>query len=276
MGSRTAAFLLLVLAAARGDSQTVPLTTETAATGPARRTVFETAAEAIDNEPSYVTGAERLRWDGPLLRLVYSPASNVELDIDWVVRVGAGTEPGQGSVSDYGDVTLRAKWRFLEGRPGRPHLAARFGVTLPQTSYSDTSGRALGLGPNTLRAFAQGLATFPLGSRGRLHANLGFLIFDEVFRPHDQRDFMLYGLAGERDLGAGVELLAEVAGRTGDGEPGAEVSAEARAGLRFGKGRVRGVAAVRRGLATADGTWGGSLGLTWTLRGGGGAAPVAP
>ena len=43
---------------------------------------------------------------------------------------------------------------------------------------------------------------------------------------------------------------------------------EARAGLRFGKGRVRGVAAVRRGLATADGTWGGSVGLAWTFRNG--------
>jgi hypothetical protein len=276
MGSRTAAFLLLVLAAARSESQTLPLLTEEASTGPARRLVFELGFEAIAAEPSYVTGQERTRWDGPLLRFVYSPAANVELDLDWVVRVGAGSEPGREAVSDFGDVTLRAKWRFLEGRPGRPTLAARFGVTLPQTSYLDKSGHVLGLGPNTVRTFVDGLATVPLGARARLHANVGLLVFDEVFRPHDQRDFFLYGLAFGGDLGAGLELVAEVAGRTGDGEPGAEVRSEARLGLRFGHRRVRGVAAVRRGLATADGTWGGSLGLTWTLRSGGHAAPVAP
>ena len=57
-----------------------------------------------------------------------------------------------------------------------------------------------------------------------------------------------------------------MAGRAGDGLPGAEQRSEARLGLRFGRGRVRGAAAVRRGLAPADGTWGGTLGLSWTLR----------
>jgi hypothetical protein len=253
----------------------VPLLTEEADTATAGHLVLETAFDAIAYEPSYITGAKRTRWDGPLLRFVFSPAANVELDLQWVVRVGAGSEPSSDAVSEPGDVTLRAKWRLVAGRGARPAFAARFGVTLPETSYNDIAFRPLGLGPNTLRAFMDGLVTFSLGG-ARIHANLGALVFDEVFRPHDQRDFFLYGLAFGGDLGAGLELVAEVAGRTGDGEPGAEVRSEARLGLRFGHRRVRGVAAVRRGLATADGTWGGSLGLTWTLRSGGPAAPVAP
>ena len=38
--------------------------------------------------------------------------------------------------------------------------------------------------------------------------------------------------------------------------PGADQSAEARVGLRLGRGRLRGDAALRRGLCAADGSWG--------------------
>jgi hypothetical protein len=261
-----AALLLLVFAPpAPIRAQTVPLQTEEADTAAASQVVFESTFDAIALEPNFISGAPRTRWDGPLLRLVYSPSGNVEMDVEWVVRVGAAGEPGQAALSEPGDVTLRAKWRCLEARGARPALAFRFGVTLPETSYNDIEFRPLGLGPNTLRAFLQGLTTFALG-RVRLHANLGVLVFDEVLRPHEQRDFLLYGLACTRGFRPGLEAVFEVAGRTGDGEPGADVRAEARLGLRFGRGRVTGAAAVRRGLATADGTWGGSVGLSWTLR----------
>jgi hypothetical protein len=48
--------------------------------------------------------------------------------------------------------------------------------------------------------------------------------------------------------------------------PGADERSEARAGLRYGRGRLRLDAAVRRGLADADGTWGLTAGLAWRLR----------
>ena len=142
-------------------------------------------------------------------------------------------------------------------------MGARFGVVLPQTSFEDEEFNPLGLGPNTLRAFVEGLLTLPLG-RARIHANAGLLLHDEVFRPHDQRDFLTYALALEWPAASRLALLAEVAGRTGDGEPGAEVRSEARVGLRFGGGRLTGDAALRRGIASADGTWGVTVGLAWT------------
>jgi hypothetical protein len=259
------AAVLLALAAAPAFPQTRPLQTEEADTAPAGRLLFETGFDAIADEPSYLTGAPRTRWDGPLLRFTYSPSDNVELDLEWVALVGASDEAGAGSVSDGGDFALRAKWRFLGSRPGRPSLAVRFGVTLPETSFNDASGRPLGLGPNTLRAFAEGLVTWPLG-RARLHGNAGLLILDEVFRPHEQRDFLLYALALTLPLDARFEAVAEVAGRAGDGVPGAEERSEARVGLRFGGGRLRGDVALRRGLEDADGTWGGTVGLAWTIR----------
>lgn len=244
-----------------------PLRTEPATTAAAGTLVFETGFDVIAAEPSDVTGVERTRWDGPLLRLVYSPAASVELAVDWVARVGVWGDEDRGGAqsSDWGDVTLRAKWRFVEGRDGHPTLGTRFGVVLPETSYEDDRFRPLGLGPNTLRAFAEALLTQPIG-RARLHANVGLFVHDEVLRPHDQRDFLSYGLAVAWPAGRVVELVGEAAGRAGDGKPGAEVRSEARVGLRFGGGRVRGDLALRRGLAHADGSWGVTTGLTWRAR----------
>jgi hypothetical protein len=256
---------LLAVGAGLAPAQTRPLLTEPAVTAPAGTLVLETGFDVIADEPSYVTGVERTRWDGPLFRLVYSPARNVELDVEWVARVGVWGEEGRGDIqsSDWGDVTLRAKWRIVEGEAGRPTIGARFGVVFPQTSFEDVDFNPLGLGPNTLRAFVEGLLTQPVG-RGRVHFNAGLYLQDEVYKTHDQRDFVSYALAFEWPAGGRLALLAEVAGRAGDGEPGAEVRAEARAGLRFGRGRLKWDAALRRGIATADGTWGVTVGLAWT------------
>jgi len=258
---------LLALGAAGAGAQTRPLLTEPAVTAPAGTLVLETGFDVIADEPSYVTGVERTRWDGPLLRLVYSPSANMELDVEWVTRVGVTGEEGRGDIqsSEWGDLALRAKWRILEGKDRGPTVGARFGVVLPQTSFEDVEWNPLGLGPNTLRAFVEGLLTQPV-SRGRIHVNAGLFLFDEVYHLHDQRDFLSYGLAVEWPATSRLALLAEVAGRAGDGRPGAEVRSEARAGVRFGRGRVRWDVAVRRGLARADGTWGATLGLTWTAR----------
>jgi len=255
----------LLAAASPAPAQTRPLLTEPALTAPAGTLVLETGFDVVAGEPSYVTGVERTRWDGPLLRLVYSPARNVELDIEWVARVGVTGEEGRGDIqsSDWGDATLRAKWRIVEGETGRPTVGARFGVVLPQTSYEDVEFNPLGLGPNTLRAFVEGLLTQPVG-RGRVHVNAGLYLHDEVYKTHDQRDFVSYALAFEWPASGRLAFLAEVAGRAGDGEPGAEVRSEARAGLRFGRGRLKWDAALRRGIATADGTWGVTVGLAWT------------
>jgi hypothetical protein len=259
--------VLLAFGTAPAGAQTLPLRTEPAGTAPSGTLVLETDMEAIADEPSYVTGVERTRWDGPLLRLVYSPAASVELGVEWVACVGVSGEKGRGDFQswDWGDVTLRAKWRIHEGKGAHPTIGARFGVILPETSFEDVHFNPLGLGPNTLRAFVEGLLTQPIG-RARLHVDAGLFLQDEVYHLHDQRDFVSYGLAFEWPATRRLVLLAEVTGRAGDGRPGAEERSEARAGVRLGGGRVHWDAAVRRGLARADGTWGLALGLTWTAR----------
>ena len=116
-----AALALVALGARPASGQDLPLLTEPAATARAGTLVFETGLDAIFSEPSYVTGLERNRWDGPLLRLVYSPADNVELDLEWVALVGVWDEPGREVQGSYwGDVSLRAKWRDPRGPAGPP------------------------------------------------------------------------------------------------------------------------------------------------------------
>ncbi|MFI4946453.1 MAG: hypothetical protein ACHP85_24460, partial [Burkholderiales bacterium] len=96
--------------------------------------------------------------------------------------------------------------------------------------------------------------------------NAGLLLFEEVFRAHEQRDFLAYGVALAWSVRSSLSLVAEVAGRAGDGMRGADQSSEARVGLRLGRGRLRGSAALRRGLLSTDGEWGATLALTWTVR----------
>ena len=253
------ALFLLLAAPTLALAQTRPLLTEEAATAPAGTLVLEVGGDFMRDEPNFLTGKPRDRWDAPVLRLVYSPARNVELDLEWVGRVGAIHDPDFGSVSDFGDVTLRAKVNFLEEDRAHPAIAARFAVTLPETSFGN------GLGPNALRMSAQLIVSRTFG-RTAIHANAGLAIHDEVLRPHEQRDFFAYGLAAVRPVGGRVSIVAEVAGRAGKGAPGAEERAEARAGFRFGRGRIRWDAALRRGLAAADGGWGVTAGASWTIR----------
>jgi hypothetical protein len=255
----TLPFAAAIAASALGPpafAQTRPLQTEEARTARGGTVVVEAGAQAIAGEPNFLTGAERDRWDGPELRLVYSPSDNVELDVEWTARVGARGDPDFGDVSDFGDVALRAKARLAGG--GRSAFGARFTVLLPQTSFGN------GLGPNTIRMSAQALATIGVG-RGAVHANAGLAILDEPLRAHEQRDFFAYGLAAVAPMGA-VEVVAELAGLAGDGAPGADERGEARAGLRFGRGAVRADVAVRRGLTDATGAWGLTAGLSWTIR----------
>jgi len=249
-------FLAMAVTAA---AQTLPLQTEEATTAARGTIVLEVAAEAMHDEPNFLTGLPRDRWAAPVLRLVDSPSDNVELDLEWTGRVGQRDDPFFGSVSDWGDVALRAKVRFLDETSGRPAFGARFGVLLPETSFGN------GLGPNALRMFAQALLSKTIG-RLAVHANAGLALSDEVGRPHEQRDFLAYGLAGSYAVSRGLAVVGEIAGLSGKGMPGADAHNELRAGVRVGSGRLRVAAALRRGLSDADGRWGITAGLSTRLR----------
>lgn len=256
---KLAPLILVWLAAAPVLAQTRPFLTEEASSAAAGSLVLELGADMIGGEPNFKTGRRRTRWDGPVLRLVYSPADAVELDVEWTAGVWASKDPDFGSVADWGDVALRAKIRFLEQKTHRLGLAARFGVLLPETAADR------GLGPNTLRMAAQLLLS--KSSAGfELHASAGLAIQDQVDFGSRQDDFFAYGVALLRRAGTRVELGAELAGLAGRGSPGTDAHHEARLGVRYRRGSRCWDAALRRGLGAADGDWGISAGLAWTIR----------
>lgn len=250
---------VILLCSTPALSQQLPLQTEPASPVAAGTAQLEVAASSLREEPNYLTGLPRTTWAGPLLRLAYAPVESVELDVEWVARVGQIDDPVYGSGSDWGDVTLRSKWRFAGQRGGRPALATRLAISLPETRASQ------GLGPNTLRMSFDLLASRSAGGFA-WDLNLGYSIWDRPFPSSgsgqpEQSDFLAYGLAGVLRGPGGLDLVGEVAGRAGEGDPGAASRAEARLGLRYGRRKWRGAAALRHGLYTSTGKWGFEAGL---------------
>jgi len=170
----------------------------------------------------------------------------------------AVNDPAFGTVAGFGDVTLRAKL-LLEQSPGQPALGVRFSVNLPETPEDE------GLGPNTLRMSVQMLLTQGFGATS-LDLNAGLAVQDVPLQGSVQSDFLAYGVAVRHRFGPRLEGGIEVAGLLGHGEPGADQRGEVRIGLRYGSGQTLWTAALRRGLMESDGTWGGTLGFTWTPR----------
>jgi hypothetical protein len=246
--------------AERATAQTRPLQTEEAHTGRPGRLVLETGASFISSEPNFVTGLPRDRWDAPVFNVVYSPAANVELDLEWVARVIAVDDPRFGTTSDWGDVTLRSKVRLVDEYRSRPAVALRFGVTLPETAVDE------GLGPNMLRMMMQAMASKTF-SRFQVHANAGFAIQDVPLTDNLQSDFLAYGVAVGYTATEKLDVLAEVAGLVGHAHVGADQHNEIRAGVRYGgRSKLRWDLALRRGLSEADGNWGFTAGVTWVAR----------
>ena len=233
------------------------MVTEEAWTAPRGALFFETGADLMRAVPNFLTTEPRTRLDLPLLRLAFSPSDNVEIDVEWIGRVLARNDPTFGDVSDYGDVTLRAKTRLWHSEHAA--LAARFAVALPETN------QAVGLGPNTLRMSADLLWSYDTGA-ARIHLNAGLAIQDRPLQSHEQSDFLAYGAAVELPFAGGLAALGEIAGLRGSGAPGADEHAEVRAGLRYASGAFSIDAALRRGLLDADGTWGATAGVRLRLR----------
>lgn len=271
MRALLAPLILIALAtAAPARAQQLPLQTEPATIPPLGQVRLEIGAGNLAKVDNYQTGLSRTTWAGPLVRAAYAPADSIELGLEWVTRVGQVDDPVFGSTSDWGDITLRAKWRFAGQRDGRPAFAVRLAASLPETQATE------GLGSNTIRTSVDLLASDSAAGL-TWHANLGLGIHDRPFpssgRPPEQSDFLNYGLALARRVGA-VDVVAEVAGRAGEGDPGAESRGEARLGLRYGRRKWRGAAALRHGLYSSTGTWGFEAGLVVVLKPG--AAPPQP
>lgn len=166
------------------------------------------------------------------------------------------------TTSDVEDIVIGTKVRFLQETAGRPSMAVRFATKLPN------AGNESGLGLDTTD-FAFGLAVAKTVQSVRVAGNFGFAILADPARGDRQNDVLTYGVSIARAVATGVELVAEVNGRsnTRTGQPiaGLESRSIMRLGSRFTRGPVRLDGAFLFGIAKHDPTWGFSTGLTWVF-----------
>lgn len=166
--------------------------------------------------------------------------------------------------SDFEDLVLGTKVRFVSETETRPALAVRFWTRLPN------AGNESGLGLDTTD-FHFGLAIAKTVQSIRVAGNFGFGILPDPVRGDRQNDVLDYGVSVARAVAPGVELVGELNGRlnTRSGQPpvGTESRSMMRVGTRFTRGPVRGDAALLVGVTERDPTWGFSTGLTWVFKG---------
>ena len=262
--------LAAIAAASSAGAQSGPLLTPSAFIKGTGHLGLDVFGQTIGKEPNYLTFAERAlvqprtRIDGPVLRLTYVPSDRAEFAAEFVARTFAVKDPRFGSVSDFGDATLRAKLGLAKGEAYRsPAVALQFEVTLPNTSFGD------GLGPNTIRMESDlvvGYQTDKLTLNGRA----GLAIQDEPLRPHEQRDFLSLTGSIAYKVSGSFEAFADAGGFFGSGVPGAIAKREARAGVQnhrtlFGYPTTLFLAG-RRGLVDFSGKWGVVMGFSTTMR----------
>ena len=270
---RFATLAALALIGSTASAQTGPMLTPSAFIEAPGHVGLDLLGMTIGKEPNFLTYAEsgqiqeRTRIDGPIIRFDYVPSDRAEFQVEWNAQTYAVKDPRyQATISDWGDVTLRAKLGLKKGESGvSPAIAAQFEVTLPNTPFGN------GLAPNTTRFAAVLLMGYKV-DKLTLGGNAGLAISDEPLRLHEQRDFLSLTGSIAYKVAEHVELFVDAGGFFGTGTPGAIARREVRGGFQyqhsmFGN-ETRFYAGARRGLVDFTGDWGVVAGLTTKLRAG--------
>lgn len=172
------------------------------------------------------------------------------------------TVPGD-TTSDFEDLVIGAKIRFMTETAGRPAMAVRFTTRLPNASNES------GLGLDTTD-FNFGVAIGKTVQSVRVVGNLGFGILGDPVRGDVQNDVLNYGVSVARAIAPGVEVVGEVNGRmnTRSGTPpvGTDSRSTMRLGARYTRGSVRVDSALLIGVTERDPTWGVTMGMTWVFK----------
>ena len=155
--------------------------------------------------------------------------------------------------SEFEDLVVGTKIRFLSESPTRPSMALKFSTRLP------TASNETGLGLDTMD-FNFGVNIGKTVESIRVVGNVGFGILSDPIRGDRQNDVLNYGFSVARAVAPDIEVVAELNGRlhTRSSEPptGTESRSVARIGSRLTRGPVRADAAFAVGITENDPTWG--------------------
>lgn len=271
----TLAVVVSMAFAGTAAAQSRPLVTEDPETVPAGYMLLEAGVDMMEDATFPASGLTGRLWRVGTFGLSIGVSSIAELQIDGGLRNRLTIQEADVSApladmldftgtttSDFEDITIGTKVRFVSETEGRPALAVRFSTKLPN------AGNESGLGLDTTE-FNFGLAVAKTVQSVRVVGNFGFGILPDPERGDRQNDVINFGVSVARAVAPAVELVGELNGRinTRDGEPpvGTDSRAVMRIGGRWTEGPVRLDGAFLVGVTDRDPSWGLSGGVTWVF-----------
>jgi hypothetical protein len=257
-------------------AQSRPLVTEDPETVPAGHVLIEAGLDFFDNALFPAAGLMGDLWRIGTFGFNFGVSSIAEIQIDGAVRNRLKVEVFDpraplaplldfvgDSTSDFGDLSIGAKVRFLSETSGRPAMAVRFFTRLPNASNET------GLGLDTMD-FNFGLGIAKTVQAVRIVGNFGFGILSDPVRGDRQNDVLNYGASVARAVAPGAEIVGEINGRvntrSGEAPIGTDSLAQVRFGGRFTRGPVRVDGALIIGITERDPSWGFTTGATWVFK----------
>jgi hypothetical protein len=276
MRFRLIAVLALGLAVARpAAAQQRPLVTEDPEPIGAGRLLIEGGLEFAHEQQYPASGLTGNLWRIPTVGLSFGISSIAELQIDGspfntlsitdrntkaplapLLRLDGDT------TSDFDDIVVATKIRFLSEAPRRPAFAIRFATKLPNAQNES------GLGLDTTDFFVTLLAAKTAQSV-RLVGNIGVGILADPTVGTRQNDVLMYGVSFARALTDRGEVVGELNGRVstraGGPFPGTDTRGRLLLGGRYTRGPVRMDAGMFFGLTPQDPTIGFSTGFTYVF-----------
>lgn len=272
----TAAVLGLLAMGRAAGAQSRPLVTEDPETVPAGNILFEAGIDHLRDVQYPASGLTGNLWRVGTFGLSIGISSIAEIQLDGGLRnrlAITAQDPAAPlssmltvtgtSTSDFEDLVIGTKVRFLSETASRPAIAVRFWTRLPN------AGNESGLGMDTTD-FHFGLAVAKTVQSVRIAGNFGFGILPDPVRGDRQNDVLDYGISVARAVAPGAEIVGELNGRlnTREGVPpvGTDSSSVMRLGGRFTHGQVRIDGALVVGVTERDPTWGFSGGVTWVFK----------
>jgi len=183
-----------------------------------------------------------------------------------VLSISSRTEPviaptiSGNTTSDFGDLILGTKLKLAGERKGRPAMAFKFAVELPNAKHDS------GLGTNQTEFYSSLLFKKHFG-RSQILADVGFAILGSPVLQGRQTDPLTYGVAAIIPVHSSVNVVAEISGRQGPARRlGNENKSQVRAGIQFWTGRFRWDFSGLAGLMRYDPKSGIVVGVTYEFQ----------
>jgi hypothetical protein len=156
------------------------------------------------------------------------------------------------STSAFDDIIVGTHVRVLADADDRPGFGFRIATRLPNSKHPS------GLGQNTTDFFGSLIAEHTMAGT-RVNGNLGLGILGDPLEGNRRINSLLYGATLTRPLADRLEVVADLAGRTGPSEPGLEPRAIAKGGVAWTREATRLELDATWGLTERDGSIGAAV-----------------